>query len=423
MDWSDVGSMWKGHEYFTQWLIKELNPKVTVEIGTYKGFSAYWLAKDNTGTVYTIDNRNYGAEKNLKELDNVVFINNESTEAARTWDKKIDLLHIDGNHTFEAVRDDLAAWMPHMDMSGVIIMHDVMTNVCFDVFMVFMNITAMDENGAGIRKRIFPDNCGLGVMTFNDDIIEKMDSKYRTLILSNHNVAKLVSFISTRVKEEFKSKKSSFNGIPQEYLYLASNEVRWCSILEQAKRPIKTLVSCAPRSGSRKVYGLLEKCGLKLGYEKWGEDGVVSWQHSTQGRYKWEVKKLIHLTRDPLETIASMAYALNKCAYSFIFNERSAPPKRNELYDAMYAYYIWNEMIEEKADYRFKLEDLIKSKTEFKKLVDVFGVDISWGLLDNIDFESKVNAHEHKSLTWEDLENEDQILTSKIKEMAKRYSY
>ena len=48
----------------------------------------------------------------------------ESLSAARDWSSEIGLLYIDGDHRYEAVRDDFLAWSPFLADGAVLVLHD-----------------------------------------------------------------------------------------------------------------------------------------------------------------------------------------------------------------------------------------------------------------------------------------------------------
>lgn len=48
-----------------------------------------------------------------------------SVPAAETWKDPIDIVFIDGDHTYEAVCADIRAWAPHIKPGGIMCLHDV----------------------------------------------------------------------------------------------------------------------------------------------------------------------------------------------------------------------------------------------------------------------------------------------------------
>jgi len=52
------------------------------------------------------------------------FINKPSYEIAKTWNKKIDILFIDGDHRYQAVKNDYNLFSPFVKRGGLIIFHD-----------------------------------------------------------------------------------------------------------------------------------------------------------------------------------------------------------------------------------------------------------------------------------------------------------
>jgi predicted O-methyltransferase YrrM len=52
-------------------------------------------------------------------------IKGDSSQVGRAWQiGAVDLLFIDGDHSYEGVKRDIAAWIPHVKPGGTVIFHD-----------------------------------------------------------------------------------------------------------------------------------------------------------------------------------------------------------------------------------------------------------------------------------------------------------
>ena len=123
---------------------------ITVEIGTYLGGSAKILA-EGSKKVYCIDVfedidliKNKEAKKECKDIwkdkgftykdikaklelvyENIEVIKGESEQVAKEWKKEqIDLIFIDGDHTYEGVKTDFESWFPHLRKGAIILFHN-----------------------------------------------------------------------------------------------------------------------------------------------------------------------------------------------------------------------------------------------------------------------------------------------------------
>jgi GT2 family glycosyltransferase/glycosyltransferase involved in cell wall biosynthesis len=141
-------SGWWGHVPFAHWIVGAAGPHTLVELGTHNGvsYSAFceavlhngldtrcyavdtWKGDDHAGyygeEVYLdwrrFHDERYGA---FSELLRCTF-----DEALGYFsDASVDFLHIDGLHTYEAVRHDFENWRPKLSDSAVVLLHD--TNV------------------------------------------------------------------------------------------------------------------------------------------------------------------------------------------------------------------------------------------------------------------------------------------------------
>ncbi|WP_295460907.1 class I SAM-dependent methyltransferase [uncultured Thiodictyon sp.] len=141
-------STWNGHVPFAIWLVESLKPKVIVELGTHYGISYFNFcravkAAGLTTKCYAIDTwegdehaGHYGEavftdvhqhnETNYPDISRLLRM--KFDEAVDYFsDGSIDLLHIDGLHTYDAVKNDFERWLPKLTPSAVVLFHD--TNV------------------------------------------------------------------------------------------------------------------------------------------------------------------------------------------------------------------------------------------------------------------------------------------------------
>lgn len=170
---------WVGHIPFAMWLIKAFKPKRFVELGVHTGNSycaiAQTVQRFGTGTeCFGVDHwlgdpqaGHYGEDiyADLTSWHDVRYrhfsrLLRMSFEDAlnHVEDRSVDLLHIDGLHTYEAVRTDFETWHPKLSDRSIVLFHD--TNVYssdFGVWEYWKEISAkyptfefLHSNGLGV---------------------------------------------------------------------------------------------------------------------------------------------------------------------------------------------------------------------------------------------------------------------------------
>lgn len=138
-------SAWGGHVPFMFCLMNYLRPRTYLELGTHTGMSFFsvcqairefeidcsptavdlWLGDEHVGKY------NEDIYKNFKRvLENRYagighILRKDFTEAAADFkNRSLDLIHIDGLHTYEAVKNDYETWLPKASENSVILFHD-----------------------------------------------------------------------------------------------------------------------------------------------------------------------------------------------------------------------------------------------------------------------------------------------------------
>lgn len=139
-------SAWWQHVPIAHWLVAELKPPRIVELGTHYGVSFFSFCEAAQAFspdtfVYAVDT--WEGDEHASFYEGNVFnkvenhwerahrlrsqlVRSKFDDATKYFeDKSIDILHIDGLHTYEAVKHDYQTWLPKMKSEHVILFHDI----------------------------------------------------------------------------------------------------------------------------------------------------------------------------------------------------------------------------------------------------------------------------------------------------------
>ena len=185
-------SAWTGHLPFAAWIMEKARPRVFAELGTHAGASYMGFCQAvhdlALGTqCYAIDTwagdehaGHYGEEvyATLKQQHDAVYagfsrlIRSTFDDALGSFsDGSVDLLHIDGLHTYEAVRHDFESWLPKLSERGVVLFHDIAEREHgFGVWRLWEEVSSRYPSFA------FTHAHGLGVLLVGDEVPSEIAS-------------------------------------------------------------------------------------------------------------------------------------------------------------------------------------------------------------------------------------------------------
>ena len=171
---------WHQHMPFAYELIAANEPRLIVELGVHMGDSYFSICQSckehkTDSLVYGIDS--WKGDSQAGFYDETVFrkvdhhnkinygefsylIRKDFTEALEDFDdESIDLLHIDGLHSYESVAADFYHWLPKVRKGGIVLLHDTCVREGdFGVWKIWQEIES------SYPSFHFDHGCGLGIM-------------------------------------------------------------------------------------------------------------------------------------------------------------------------------------------------------------------------------------------------------------------
>ncbi len=238
-------STWTGHIPFAMFLTDILKPRVMVELGTFYGTSycAFCQAVQELKLetkCYAVDTWEgdsqsgfFGTEvlDDLKHYHDPLYgdfsrlIQSTFDESIEHFtDKTIDLLHIDGFHTYKEVKKDFEKWLPKVSERGVVLFHDI--NVREKDYGVWKFWEEIREEYPHFE---FTHSHGLGVLAVGDECpAEFIDF----LNISNNDSIKIRNFFHQQGQrlthvEEFQSLQKSVDKLEGDIEVIQKKEKKY----------------------------------------------------------------------------------------------------------------------------------------------------------------------------------------------------
>lgn len=111
---------------------------VIVNIGAGAGTSGLALYENRYVWLYTVDIQESSSPFGCLEGERNAFRNSgygdsqanhfqicgDSKEIGKKWTGKVDMVFVDGDHSYEGCKGDIKSWLPHIRDGGIIAFHD-----------------------------------------------------------------------------------------------------------------------------------------------------------------------------------------------------------------------------------------------------------------------------------------------------------
>lgn len=303
---------WHGHIVFAQWLMQVVKPKVFVELGTHNGDSYFsfcqtvkknnlptechavdtWIGEDQSGfygeeVFQSVNKYNKDNYVSFSTLHRCLF-----DEARELFDdSSIDVLHIDGFHSYEAVSHDFYSWLPKLNNNAVVLFHD--TNEYKEGFGVHKLWQELVNKFSG-KTFSFLHAHGLGVLGLGNkypELLEKLFDANNQEKMAYRNFFSELTYLLNQPAEnkrlsmenqEFKIYLDRGNGFSES----DSEKVPLGQLKGKAELSLKTyedIVNIRLDPGKNPILILLSDIRLNK------KNGQIVWPEIINGNYKSKV--------------------------------------------------------------------------------------------------------------------------------------
>lgn len=141
-----IGTHMTAAERLQLWRLSRQQPgSQFLEIGSYLGASACWIAaglmdsgRQSSAHVHCVDTWNNDAmsegqrdtfdsfQSNTRDYADLIQAHRgRSVDIAAGFASELDFIFFDGDHSEEAIRTDVAAWLPKLRPGGLAVFHDI----------------------------------------------------------------------------------------------------------------------------------------------------------------------------------------------------------------------------------------------------------------------------------------------------------
>lgn len=169
-------STFSGHLEFAIWLTCRFLPQVVVDLGDR--VSTYAWGAAGVSSVIGVDRSEgddlsdlLGADlrRDLRYEDTVRIWKSSRAEAARSFDGRVDVLHVSGLPAYEVLKRDLDSWMPKLSRGGLVVLHDLCASP--GVAQMFSQMPH--------AKTRFEHSAGLGIVSSDKTKIDTINREWR----------------------------------------------------------------------------------------------------------------------------------------------------------------------------------------------------------------------------------------------------